>query len=374
MDTRDTSAGAGRAGAAVTASADITRPLTVILRELLLTRQAAMTVVAIVLFLFFSIQANNFFTLRNFFDILRATAFIGIVAVAWTYLLIAGEIDLSVGSAYGFGTILMGWLVVSMAFNPWAAAGLVLVYGAMVGLVNGVITVYIGVRAFVVTLGMLSFLRGVAMALSGNFPYSYPRGLESSLFPLGGGSLGVIPAPAVWFLAVLIVGGIVLRHTKFGYWVYATGGNELAAREMGIPTQRIKLAAFMIVGVSCALIAILQVAWLRSATPSTGSGFELQVIGSVLIGGAALTGGDGNVYGTFIGAAILGMVTNGLVLLGFPPASGLLASGAIIVVAGIIDVILRRAGGTVRARRGVIDEVFEGDSRVGYDSISKEET
>ena len=98
------------------------------------------------------------------------------------------------------------------------------------------------------------------------------------------------------------------------------------------------------------------------------------MIGSVLIGGAALTGGDGNVYGTFIGAAILGMVTNGLVLLGFPPASGLLASGAIIVVAGIIDVILRRAGGTVRARRGVIDEVFEGDSRGGYDSISKEGT
>ena len=362
------------AQATVPATMDITRPVTAVLRELLLTRQAAMTVVAIALFIFFSLQANNFFTLRNFLDIFRATAFIGIVAVAWTYLLIAGELDLSVGSAYGFGTILMGWLVVSVALDPWLAAGLVLAYGVIVGLVNGVITVYIGVRAFVVTLGMLSFLRGAAMALSGNFPYSYPRGLESSLFPLGGGSLGVIPAPAVWFLAVLIVGAIVLRHTKFGYWVYATGGNELAAREMGIPTQRIKLAAFMIVGVSCALIAILQVAWLRSATPNTGSGFELQVIGSVLIGGAALTGGDGNVYGTFIGAAILGMVTNGLVLLGFPPASGLLASGAIIVVAGIIDVILRRAGGTVRARRGVIDEVFEGDSRGGYDSISKEGT
>lgn len=331
-------------------SANLHRPLSMLLRDVLLTRQAAMTVVALLLLAFFATQANHFLSVGNLLDIVRATAFIGIVAVAWTFLLISGELDLSVGSAYGLGTILMAWLVTSGGFDPWPAAGLTLLYGAVVGLINGGVTVYIGVRAFVVTLGMLSLLRGVASAISGNFPISYPRDLSSSLFPFGGGTVLGIPAQAAWFAGVLIVGGLVLRTTKFGYWVYATGGNESASRQMGIPTKRIRLACFVLVGVSCALIAVLQGAWLRSATPGTGVGFELQVIGAVLIGGAALTGGSGSIYGTLIGALILGMVANGLVLMGHPPSVGMLASGAIIIIAGIVDVALRRLGGRISSQ------------------------
>ena len=319
-------------------------------RENLVTRQAAMTVVAIIIFVFFSAKANNFLSVSNLLDIARGTAFIGIVAVAWTYLLIAGELNLSVGSIYGFGTILLGWLIAGLALGPWLAALLILGYGVVVGLVNGIVTVYIGVRAFVVTLGMLSLLRGAALAVSGNFPISYPRDLQSSFFAIGGGAVGVVPVQVIWFAAVCILGAIVLSGTKFGYWVYATGGNEAAAREMGIPTRRIKLITFVLVGFACALIAVLQGAWLKSASPGTGIGFELQVIGAVLIGGAALTGGDGNIWGTVVGAIILGMVTNGLVLFGFPPASGLLASGGIIIVAGIIDVVLRRSGTRITTR------------------------
>lgn len=332
-------------------NADLHRPPALILREVLLTRQAAMTIVALVLFAYFSAEANNFMSVGNMLDILRASAFIGIVAVAWTFLLITGELDLSVGSAYGLGTILMAWFVTSAGLDPWYAAGLTLIYGAVVGLVNGVVTVYIGVRAFVVTLGMLSLLRGISAAISGNFPISYPRDLASSLFPLGGGTLLGVPAPAAWFLGVAIVGGVILRRTIFGYWVYATGGNEGAARQMGIPTKRIRLACFVLVGISCGLIAVLQGAWLRSATPTTGVGFELQVIGAVLIGGAALTGGSGSIYGTLVGALILGMVANGLVLMGHPPSTGMLASGAIIIIAGIIDVALRRLGGRISPLR-----------------------
>src|SRR5262249_35912164 len=128
-------------------------------RETLTTRQATMTGVALIIFLFFAIKANHFLSVSNILDIARATAFIGIVAVAWTYLLIAGELDLSIGSIYGFGTILLGWLIASIGLNPWLAAALILAYGVVVGSVNGIITVYIGVRAFVVTLGMLSVLR-----------------------------------------------------------------------------------------------------------------------------------------------------------------------------------------------------------------------
>ena len=183
-----------------------------------------MTVVAVALFVYFSLAANNFVTWGNIVDIIRASAFIGIVAVTWTYLLIAGELDLSVGSTYGFGTIIMAWLISSGGIDPWAAAGLTLLFGAIVGIVNGVITVYVGVRAFVVTLGMLSALRGAAHYVSGSFPISFARGVESSLFPLGGGTLFGVPAQAIWFIVVLVLGGIALRYTKFGYWLFATGG------------------------------------------------------------------------------------------------------------------------------------------------------
>jgi len=355
---------------AETVSAKVSPPFATILRELLMTRQVAMTLVGIILFIFFSATANNFLSINNLLDIARATAFIGIVAVAWTYLLIAGELDLSVGSAYGLGTILLAWLIQRVGLNPWLAAFLVLFYGFVVGLVNGFGTVYIGVRAFVVTLGMLSILRGAALAISGNFPISYPRDLHSSLFLFGGGSVGIVPVQVLWFLACAIIGSIVLRRTKFGYWVYATGGNESAAREMGIPTNFIKLITFVLVGFSCGLIAVLQGAWLRTASPSTGTGFELQVIGAVLVGGASLSGGDGSVYGTLVGAAILGMVTNGLVLFGFPPAVSLLVSGAIIVGAGTMDVALRRAGSKVSGKRSELRE-NGGRARTGV-TVSKE--
>lgn len=332
------------AAAASVAATDTQSSFRALLSYALRTRQAAMTVIAVLLFFYFATFANNFATAGNLLDIARATAFIGIVAVAWTFLLISGEIDLSVGSAYGLGTVIMAWLIQSQAFDPWLAAGVTLLFGAAVGFVNGTITVYIGVRAFVVTLGMLSILRGAAFAISGSFPISYPRGIESSLFPLGGGSLYGIPAQAIWLLAVLIIGAVVLARTKFGYWVYATGGNEAAARGMGIPTKLVRLSTFVLVGVSCGLIAVLQGAWLQTSSPTTGTSFELQVIGAVLVGGAALNGGDGNIYGTLVGAAILGMVANGIVLLGYPPDASLLASGAIIVAAGITDVLLRRFG------------------------------
>jgi len=314
------------------------------IRGALLTRQVAMTVVAIALFVFFAFSANNFASWGNIVDIVRASAFIGIVAVTWTYLLIAGELDLSVGSIYGFGTIIMAWLIASGGLDPWIAAGLTLLFGASVGAINGVITVYVGVRAFVVTLGMLSALRGAAHYMSGSFPISFARGAESSLYPLGDSNPLGIPVQAIWFVAVVVAGIVVLRYTRFGYWLFATGGNELAARESGIPTRRIRFVAFVLVGLSCGLIAVLQAAWLKAATPTTGLAFELQVIGAVLIGGTALTGGEGSIYGTLVGTAILGMVTNGLVLMGYPPAASLLAAGLIVVFAGVLDAAMRRAG------------------------------
>jgi ribose transport system permease protein len=314
-------------------------------------RQSAMALVAVVIFAGFSLAAPTFFTTQNLVLVTQQTAFIGIVAVAETFLFVAGELDLSVGSAYGLASILMAWLIAQQGIDPWIAAFLVLGYGVVLGLFNGIVTVRIGVPSFIVTLGMLSLLRGLALFVSNNYPIQLPPELESSFFTVTGGTVFGTSVQVLWFVGIAIVGATILRSTTYGYHVSATGGNPVAAQEMGIDTRWIKVSAFVLTSTLAAFVGIVQVGWLRNAAPTTGSGFELQAIGAVLIGGTALSGGEGGVFGTVIGAMILGMMSIGLVLMGLPPESTAIASGAIIVAAGSSDALIRKRSRTLRTRR-----------------------
>jgi ribose transport system permease protein len=213
-----------------------------------------------------------------------------------------------------------------------------------VGIVNGLITTFVGVPSFIVTLGMFSLLRGAALVLSGAFPITFPPELQSSFFSIAAGTVLGVPAQVIWMVVVLVVGGLVLKLTPFGYHVYATGGNAAASLASGIRTMRVKNYCFILTGASVGLIAALQAGWLKTVSPTTGSGFELQVIGAVIIGGVALQGGEGSVYGTFLGAAILGMLNNGIVLLGVDGNYTQIFIGLIILVAASLDVTLRREG------------------------------
>lgn len=312
-----------------------------------LVRQLAITAVTLALFAFFAVSADNFLTLDNLLEIARQVSFIAIVAVGMTYLFIAGELDLSVGSHYGFASIVMAWLVAEQSLDPWLACAVIIGLGAAIGLLNGAVTTIIGVPSFIVTLGMLSVLKGGSLVISGGFPISWPRDLESSFFAAANGSVGQVPAQVIWMAAALVVGGIVLRATVFGYHVYATGGSQEATRKTGINTRRVKILCFVLTGALCGLVGALQGGWLRTASPSTGTGFELVVIGAVIIGGTALFGGEGSIYGTFLGAAILGVLTNGLVLLGVDGNLAITATGLIIIVAAMLDVTLRRSGSSL---------------------------
>jgi ribose transport system permease protein len=309
-----------------------------------LAGQLALTAVAIVMFVGFSITAEHFFEVGNIVNVMRLVSFTTIVGVGMTYLFISGEFDLSVGSNYAFSTIILGWLIVSREWDPWPAALLVLVMACAIGLINGLITTFVRVPSFIVTLGMLSLLKGGALVISGAFPFSYPTDLESSFFSVTAGTLAGIPAQVWWMLAVLVMGGIILRFTRFGYHAYATGGNVRAAAASGIHTARVKIACFVFTGGLVGLISVLQGGWLRTASPTSGSGFELQVIGAVILGGVALPRGEGNVYGTFVGAFILGMMQNGIILSGVNANWTQVAVGAIIIVAASLDVTLRREG------------------------------
>jgi ribose transport system permease protein len=314
-------------------------------------RQSAMAVVAVVLFIFFSLAAPAFLNAQSLVLVVQQTAFVGMAAVAFTFLMTAGELDLSMGSAYGLASILTAWLITNAGLDPWVAAAAVIGYGVLLGLFNGFVTVFIGVPSFIVTLGMLSFLRGMALFVSNSYPIQLPADVQSSFFTITGGELFGISAQVLWFVAVAIAGFVVLKYMTYGYHVSATGGNPVASQEMGINTRVMKVSTFVLVSVMCALVGLIQVGWLRNAAPTTGSGFELQVIGAVLIGGTAMSGGEGGVVGSVIGALILGMINVGLILMGLPPESTAIASGAIIVAAGITDVTIRRRSRGRAARR-----------------------
>jgi ribose transport system permease protein len=312
------------------------------LKDLVLRREAAITGTAIAMFAFFSITADEFLTTESVIDMARAMAFTAIAGVGMTFLFIAGELDLSVGALYGFASVVFAWFVSNQGLDLWSAFVLTLLLGVAVGLTNGLLTTLIGIPSFIVTLGMLSLLRGAGLWLSGSFPIPIPSELKSSFLSLSGGDVGSVPAHVFWMIGVLLIGAIILRFTVFGYHVYATGGNQRAARQSGISTARVKLACFVMTSGLVALIGALQVGWLGSATPTTGAGFELEVIGAVIIGGTSLFGGEGSIFGTLVGAAILSMLASGLVFLGFSTDTYAFFTGVVIIIAAMLDVLLRR--------------------------------
>jgi ribose transport system permease protein len=311
-------------------------------RRVLSGRQSALTLVAIILFAYFSIAADRFLTLDNMYDIARGSSFLIIVAVALTFLFIAGEIDFSVGSQFAFAGVFMGLCVVNWHIDPWLAALLTVGAGAAVGVVNGFLVTIIGVPSFIVTLGMYSLLRGLALVITGALAISFPEELDSSFFSVANGMIGSFPTQILWAVGALLLGGVVLALTRFGAHVYAVGGDLAAARAAGINTIRVKWMCFVLTGAACGVVAALNSGWLRQSDPTTGNGFELQVIAAVIVGGVALQGGEGSIYGTFVGAAIIGMIANGLILLGVQAEWNQVLVGVIIVAVAAGELGWRR--------------------------------
>jgi ribose transport system permease protein len=311
------------------------------LRRILVSRNLAITAVGAVLFVFFSVTTQTFLAPDNLLDMVRSVARIGIVAVGMTYLLIAGEIDLSVGSVYGFLTVVMGVLVSRYSADPWLGMFTVIILGILVGSVTGLIRTRLGIPSFIVTLAMLTAYRSLALVVSEQRPWN-SQGIGFYYDITGGYIANIVPLSVIWMLVIMFFGGVVLSRTKFGYHIYATGGNPEAARNSGINTDRIKLICFMLTGGLCGLIAALLFGALHTAETTTGTGFEFSVIGAVIVGGVQLTGGRGTIYGSFVGAVIIAMITRGLVLLGLSQYWGDVATGFLIVVMGTVDLIVRR--------------------------------
>ena len=261
------------------------------------------------------LQPQAFASTENFYNITRNFAFIGIMALGMTAVIITGGIDLSVGSVMGLAAIVAG-LVLQDAGPWWLAMGAGLATGVVVGAVNGALIAWVGLPSFVVTLGSLSIGRSLAVVLSQN-KMIYDFGPDSdTIFTIGGGQILGIANP-VWVLLLLtVVFSVVLHVTRWGRHLYAIGGNEQAAVLTGVPVVRAKLAAYTVSGLTAALAAVLIIGWQGSAINALGTGYELRVIASTVIGGANLMGGEGGAYGAFIGAALIEVIRNSLLMAG----------------------------------------------------------
>lgn len=285
-----------------------------------------------------------FLTLSNLLNVAEQTAINAIIAVGMTYVIITGGIDLSVGSILALSGVVMG-----TAMEGGVTVGLAitmgLVTGVSCGIGNGLLITQGRLPPFIATLGMMSVARGAALLVTGGRPV--PRHPEIFHFPesfraIATSSFLGIPMPAVIALAVCAVAQFGLRRTYLGRYVYAIGGNEEAAKLSGINVSFHKVVVYGLAGVLSALAAIILTARLNSAQPTAGIMYELDAIAAAVIGGTSLVGGEGNVIGTLIGALIMGVLRNGLILLNVSSYTQQAVIGSAIILAVLIDMAIKR--------------------------------
>ncbi len=276
-----------------------------------------------------------FLSVLNISNTLTFTVELGLIALAMTLLMTAGEFDLSVGSLFGFAPVLM-WTLYNAGLTSLGVAFVVsLVVAALIGLVNGLFVTRLKIPSFLVTLGMLLVVRGTALFVTDGFPQrTWSAGGQWLANILVGdfyiGSFRVY-ASIFWFVAAAILLGYVLTQSKYGNWIQATGGNPVAARARGVDVNRVKVILFVLTAVMSAFAGVISSIRTSAANPNSGSGYELEVIAMVVIGGTALTGGRGTIVGTVLGILILRVMRNGIVLIGVPGLAYNIFIGAIIL-------------------------------------------
>lgn len=331
--------GRGRPGAAAAPA-----PAAGWLARTLANRDVAIALVALAIFAAFAVLAPGFLSESVMIELTRRSAILGILAVGMTFLFIAGEFDLSIGSHYGLLLILFDRLTARLGLDLWTASIVTLGVGAVIGIINGVLVTRIGLPSFIATLGMLILLRGTAQTLSQGYPIP-AENTDFLFYRLIRSTVPGTPLPSVFvlMLVIVVIGGIVLATTKFGSDVYATGGNTEAARNSGIDTRRIKFACFVGMGVLVGLGAVLLYGRMGLAPLDAGHNLELEVIACVIIGGTSLFGGRGTIFGSLVGVLILGMLTSGIILAGVSQFWDGVATAAVILVAAELNILVQTA-------------------------------
>jgi simple sugar transport system permease protein len=302
----------------------------------------------VVLTLMFAFRSNGvFLSADNLRGILGLLPEVGLVSIGVTLLMICGEFDLSVGSMFALMPVCVAVMTNhGVSFVPAMLLGLAI--AAVVGFANGFITLVFNIPSFIATLGMLFMVRSLTVVLTGGFPPLLSSELPIGIFTQFVGPAGILRVSFIWFAVVALIAGAMLGGSNFGNWIRATGGFLDAAKSMGVPVWRVKMSCFVICSMLAGFAGTIQVFRLGSALPSIGDGLELQAVAAAVIGGTALTGGVGTVLGAIVGALLIRVIDNGLVMSQVDANWFKFAVGGLTVFAVVANSWLRRTARRIK--------------------------
>lgn len=301
--------------------------------------EASGILIALVAFaILLSIAAPNFLSSYNLTVVARAAAFVGLVALGQTLVLLLGGIDLSVGTAAGLSAIIGSLLLTAVGVHPYLVLPLAAGFGLCLGLVNGFFIAYLKLNPFIVTLATGEIFAGLTLVITEGYPIR-PLGAQFRVF--GQGEILGLPVPVWFFLVASAILIWMLRHTKFGRNIFAIGGNRDAATLVGIRIRRVELLVYGLAGMFAALAGMLYASRMDAGQPSVGEGWMLQAITAAIIGGTSLRGGQGTIVGTVLGALLLAMLANGTVLLNVSGFWQRVIVGLVVLVAILVDLARR---------------------------------
>lgn len=298
----------------------------------------AIYVVLILLFLFFSIASPSFINANNLINVVRQISMLGIASVGMTFALLVGGIDLSIGSQMSMVAVICSIMMTKGNINPCIASILCIILTSAVGFFNGIIISKIKMPPLIVTLSTMIIIEGVAFIISKGIPiFGFPQGFSV----LGQGYIGIIPIPVIIMIVILIIGAVILNKTYIGRYFYSIGGNEEASRLSGIDVDKIKCLAYTLSGLFAGISGVILLSRTNSGQPTMGKGFEFDVLTAVVLGGVSVNGGVGKISNVISGILIIGVLNNGLVLMGMNTYVQSVIKGIVLLIAVAFDFIQR---------------------------------
>lgn len=320
------------------------------IKKLFKSKEIGIFLVLCLLFVIFSILSPQFLKMKNIFNITKQIATLGICSIGFSFVLITGGIDLSLGYQISLSNIVCAVLIIKYDVNWMFAIFLVIIMGILIGLLNGIIITQTGVAPLIVTLSMMTILNGVSYLISKGLPiFGFPQRFAF----LGQGSIGPIPVSLVILLLLVAVGWFILNKTYFGRYIFAIGSNEEAAQLSGVNTKKIRMLVYSLCGFFTSIGAVLMLSRLNSAQSATGAGFEFDVLTACVLGGVSSNGGKGSMLGAIIGVLIVGVLDNGLLLLGVSEYLKLVIKGCILLVAVVYDTMSRARSERIKKVKSV---------------------
>lgn len=299
----------------------------------------AIYVILVLLFIFFSIASPSFINTNNLINVVRQISMLGIASVGMTFALLVGGIDLSIGSQMSMVAVICSLLMTKYNTNPYLASLLCVFLTSVVGFFNGIIISKIKMPPLIVTLSTMIIIEGIAFIISKGIPiFGFPQGFSV----LGQGYIGIIPIPVIIMIVILITGAVILNKTYIGRYFYSIGGNEEASRLSGIDVDKIKMLAYILSGLFAGIAGVILLSRTNSGQPTMGKGFEFDVLTAVVLGGVSVNGGVGKISNVISGILIIGVLNNGLVLMGVSTYVQSVIKGVILLIAVAFDFIQRK--------------------------------